>query len=290
MTGFARMSGSQGETRWNWELRSVNGKSLDIRLRLPHGFEHLEAAIKKAMQGHLHRGNVQAVLTLDNAATEDPLQINQQALAMVLEAIPRIEKRGAMAPSSAAQILGLRGVMETVSPSLETGESDEDGSVIVASAASAAHALAEAREKEGAHLANALRGQIAEIDRLTGLIATDPARSSEAIRTRLTEQLQRLYDAADGMNVDRIAQEVAILATKADLTEELDRLRAHCDAANDLIDKGSPAGRQLEFLAQEFNRECNTICSKSNSIAVTQAGLEMKLVIDQVREQVLNVE
>ncbi len=290
MTGFARNEGRSGSTQWSWEMRAVNGKGLDVRLRLPPGTEHLEQVFRKACAGSLARGNVQVALTMAHNGGEVAPTVNSQALQRVLSAINEIDENAETARSSAAQILALRGVLDVSEPQL----SDEEGAVLdealTVSFNETLKSLNEHRAVEGRALAEVLLGHIEKIQELTAQAEADPARSAKAIAERMSDQVGKLMGAGSELDEARLHQEVALLATKADIREELDRLAAHSTAARDLIASGSPVGRKLEFLAQEFNRECNTLCSKSNAVSLTAIGLELKVVIDQFREQILNVE
>lgn len=294
MTGFARVRESQSveaiEHRWTWELRSVNGKGLDLRLRLPHGFEALDVAVRKSAAQRLSRGNVQAALTLVSDSKAGRLEVNQNALDTVLAAVSQIDSNIETSPSSAAQILALRGVLEVVDAEPVSDSSQALNAAILASFGVALRDLTAHRKQEGAALADILSGHVEEIEKLVDRIEADPANKSDAIRDRLNKQIAALVEDTTPLDQTRLHQEAALLATKADIREELDRLKAHCAAALELIEVGSPAGRKLEFLAQEFNREANTVCSKSASADLTSLGLELKAVIDQFREQVLNVE
>lgn len=291
MTGFARASGALGRARWVWELRSVNAKGLDVRMRVPPQCEAIEQAARSAAQARLKRGSVQATLTLERPASEALVRINETALQAVLAAAAAIADRvpGAGAPSVDA-ILAQRGVVEFVEPE-ETA--DERGALIEAVVADfglALDQLAAAREAEGAALDTVLAERLDAIARLTARADACPARSPEAVKERLSEQVAALLGTGIALDPDRLHQEAALIATKADVREELDRLSAHVEAARTLIAEGGPVGRRLDFLAQEFGRESNTLCAKSNDRALTSIGLELKAVVEQFREQVQNVE
>ena len=283
MTGFG--TAAVGDARW--ELRAVNGKGLDIRLRLPPGLDAIETDLRKRARARLSRGNVQAALAWGEGPAAARLKVDETALAAALDAVARIDAGGITRPSSAAEILALRGVLTGEDRSaVLTDDAIDD---VRAAFDTALAALNSAREAEGTTLATVLAGQIDTIAGLADQARRDPAASPAAIHDRLAAQLASL-PRTDGLSADRLAQEAAILATRADVTEELDRLEGHVAAARDLLRAGSPCGRKLEFLAQEFLREANTLCSKSPSTTLTRIGLELKSVIDQFREQVLNVE
>lgn len=290
MTGFGRAEGQAHGVGWAWELRAVNGKSLDVRLRLPPGFERMEQAVRKLAAQKLSRGNVQATLNLGHQSGSAAVVLNEDMLSGVLEAIEKIEAQSQRAPSSAADILSIRGVLESSDSSRDEEEQKALEEDLLTSLASALNGLNENRSREGAELSKIMLGLIDSIAHLAEAAEQDPARKPESIAARLQEQLDRIQSTSGDFDSDRLHQEVALLATKADIREELDRLNAHILAARELIATGSPVGRKLEFLAQEFNRECNTLCSKSNAVSLTNTGLEMKVVIDQLREQCLNVE
>ena len=291
MTGFARLDGRTGRHQWAWELRSVNGKGLDLRLRLPQGFERLEPEVRRIASARFVRGNIQTALNIQAAEVKVEAVVNEAALQAVLDLRKNLEGKVDPAPIRFDTLLGIRGVIDFRDVADDPTELDALDREILAGLEKAAAAMAAMREAEGAALAAVLLAQIAAVEKLTNLVETDPSRSPEQIRTRLESQIVSLLDGTSGaLDRDRLHAEVAILATKADVREEIDRLKSHIAAARDLLAKGGPVGRKLDFLAQEFNRESNTICSKSNSAAVTAAGIELKVVIDQFREQVQNLE
>jgi uncharacterized protein (TIGR00255 family) len=290
MTGFARADGAGDAYRWTWEIRSVNGKGLDIRLRLPPGFEYLEFAARERVGAKLVRGNVQATLTAHQQPGAGRIRINEEVLAEIIAAMERIGKRLAVQPPTLDGILSVRGVVETadVEPDEETRE--RLAGMILTDLETALTELVAARRREGRAIATVLRGRLDEIERLVRSAEASPARTPDAIRARLAEQIATLLDAAPTLDPDRLHQEAVLLANKADIREEIDRLDAHVAAARDLLAEGGPVGRRLDFLAQEFNREVNTLCAKSNDRSLTAIGLELKAVVDQLREQIQNLE
>jgi uncharacterized protein (TIGR00255 family) len=291
MTGFARLDGQTARHQWAWELRSVNGKGLDLRLRLPPGFERLEAEIRRIASARFARGNIQVALNIQAGETRVEAVVNEAALQAVLDLRAQLEGKVDPAPIRFDTLLGIRGVVDFRDVADQASEMEALDRDVLAGLEKAAAAMAAMREAEGAALAAVLLAQVAAVEKLTGLVENDPSRSPEQIRARLETQIATLLDGTSGvLDRDRLHAEVAILATKADVREEIDRLKSHISAARDLLAKGGPVGRKLDFLAQEFNRESNTICSKSNSAAVTAAGIELKVVIDQFREQVQNLE
>ncbi|MBY5803539.1 YicC family protein [Rhizobium leguminosarum bv. trifolii] len=290
MTGFARREGTSGRWRWAWELRSVNGKGLDLRLRLPPGLERMEAEVRRLAGESFSRGNLQASLSVTADENRFEAVLNKEALAAVLAMREQLDGVIDPAPLKLDTLLLVRGIVEF--------RESEDGEEALAArdadiAAGLLAALADLRamrEQEGSALARILHDHVTTIEGLTRTIDVDPSRSPQEIAARLVAQVALLMDGMAALDRDRLHAEAALLATKADLREEIDRLKAHIAAARDLLVKGGPAGRRLDFLAQEFNRESNTICSKSNASAVTAAGIELKVVIDQFREQVQNLE
>jgi len=295
MTGFARVEGAYGAYRWHWELKSVNGKGLDCRFRLPSGFETLETPLKNALAKHVRRGNCQAGFQLDRTVATSRLQVNETVLADVLAASSVVAKAATaagvdVAAPTTASLMALRGVMETV----DVDEGDEDAAAlhaaILSSFESVAAALASARNDEGRKLTEIISGQVDRIDALTKQATASPATSAEAFQARLKTQVNDLLTASPSLSEERLAQEAVLLATKADIREELDRLNAHVAQAQDLVVSGEPVGRRLDFLSQEFNREANTLCAKSADTDLTRIGLDLKAVIDQLKEQVQNVE
>ena len=289
MTGFARSEGSSGRYRWAWELRSVNGKGLDLRLRLPPGMEELETALRDIASKNLSRGNIQAGLSLSAMEAKQEAVINRDALDAVLALKRDLGAVVSDAPLSLDTLLSIRGLVEFKEPEESLEAQDARNRDITDGFVVAIAALTTMREREGASLLAILSGHIDKIEQLTKVIEADPSRQPEQIRARLAAQIALIGD-GNGLDRDRLYAEAVLLATKADLREEIDRLIGHVAAARELLASGMPVGRKLDFLAQEFNRESNTICSKSNASAVTAAGIELKVVIDQFREQVQNLE
>ena len=290
MTGFSRADGAYGDFVWHWEIKSVNGKGLDIRSRLPNGLEAVEGALRETAGRHLRRGNLQASLQLSRETTALSVQINDHVLDTVLDTAERLREKLQAPPVTVEGILALRGVLELAEPQLDDDEIAARNDAVLDSFNAACADLAAARKQEGAKLAEVVSTQIDEIERLTGAARDNPARAPEAIRKRLGEQIARLADVATPLDPERLHQEAMLMAAKADVQEELDRLFAHVNAARDLLKSDEPVGRKFDFLAQEFNREANTLCSKSTDPSLTATGLELKVVIDQLREQVQNVE
>lgn len=290
MTGFARSEAAEGRYRIVWELRSVNGKGLDLRLRLPNRFERLETDVRRQVSEQFSRGNLQATLTLTLSETKLEAVVNRDALDAVLALRAELGEVVDPAPLRMDTLLGLRGIVDIREVEDGEGEAAARDAAILSCLSDALTALREMRQSEGRALSQVLAGQVAQIAALAAVVEADPSRSPEEIARRLSQQVATVLQDASALDPARLHAEVALLATKADLREEIDRLKAHVAAATELLEKGGPIGRRLDFLAQEFNRESNTICSKSNSAAVTAAGLDLKVVIDQFREQVQNLE
>lgn len=287
MTGFAAVDGSHGEATWNWSLKSVNGKSLDVRWRMPGRMDSLESTLKKALQGHIARGSISANLQLDLPGTRSEVQVNLDALDRLARVVRRRDGRE---PDTAA-LLSLPGILETRSSALSEDEQTALNEAVLQSFDLAAKALKLARLTEGAQLFRILSGLIDQIEGFTN--NAEPL--AEAVTLAMAERLSTLSadlanKAGTAIPEERLAQEAAVLATKADVREELDRLRAHILSARELLGSGQPVGRKLDFLAQEFMREANTLCSKAGSMELTNIGLALKSVVDQFKEQVANVE
>ena len=290
MTGFARAEGGSADSRWVWELRSVNGKGLDIRSRLPQGYERFEPEVRRMCQDAFRRGNIQVSLSVSNGSADLQPVLNESALNAVLEIAGRLGELADAERPSIDGLMNIRGVLDFREPQADPEAVAARDTECLSGLARAVDALRRMRQAEGAALQGVLQGHIDAIGALVETIEADPSREAEAIRARLAEQVARLMEASAGLDPARLHMEAALLATKVDLREEIDRLRAHVAATRELLVAGGPVGRRLDFLAQEFNREANTICSKSNAASVTAAGLELKVLIDQLREQIQNLE
>ena len=290
MTGFARGAGAHHGLHWQWEIKSVNGKALDLRCRLPQGFETLETELRAAAARHLKRGNLQVNLTVSGLAAGETVTVNREALDRVVAAAQDLHVQIGGEPPRADALLALRGVLEITQP--ETGEAELDARnrAMAASFEEAIVALDAARRAEGARLQTILANQIGSIENLSRAARDCPARAPEAIRARLAEQIARLMETGASFDRERLHQEAVLIANRADIQEELDRLFSHVAAARALLASPDAVGRKFDFLAQEFNREANTLCSKAIDMTLTQIGLELKSVIDQLREQVQNIE
>ncbi|HEV2562668.1 MAG TPA: YicC/YloC family endoribonuclease [Rhizomicrobium sp.] len=290
MTGFAETHGARDTFRWRWEVKSVNGRGLELRLRLPPGFDSIEPAARMLANERFKRGNLQATLTFEPQEGARGLRIDAEALGAAVRIAREIAQDTGLAPARVDGLLALKGVIvqdETIA--LDAAQRAARDAAIVESLAAAFDALRRARRNEGAKLSAVLAGQIAEIDKLTQIASGIAATQPQALLEKLKAQLKELLTSSS-LPEDRLAQEVALLATRADIREELDRLASHVHEARALMESGEAVGRKLDFLSQEFNREANTLCSKSSDIALTRTGLALKAVIDQFREQAQNVE
>jgi len=290
MTGFARGQGGAGSYAWAWELKSVNSKGLDLKLRLPPGWEAVEPGVRARASEVLSRGSVFANLTVSREGTAPVARINEPALNAVLAALKGLEGKVAGAPPSLDGILALKGVMEVSEAEESESERSAAEAAVVAGFGEALKGLAEMRRIEGQALGKILSARLSEIGALAARAEAAPGRKPEAIKARLAEQVATLLEASQRFDADRLHQEAIMLATKIDIREELDRLAAHVAQAKKLIADGGPIGRKLDFLSQELNRESNTLCSKANDLELTNIGLELKAVVEQFREQVQNLE
>jgi uncharacterized protein (TIGR00255 family) len=290
MTGFARGHGACGAYAWAWELKSVNAKGLEVRLRLPPGWDAVEAPVRAQATEVLSRGTVYGNLTVNREGVAPVVKVNEVVLAGVLATLRGLAGRIEATPPSLDGILALKGVVEV----LDQDESEEDRqaaeAAVIAGFRQALVGLGDMRRREGETLGRLLMARLAEISTLATRAEGVPGRRPEAIKARLAEQIATLLATSDRFDADRLHQEAVLIATKADIREELDRLASHVAQARTLLEQGGPAGRRLDFLAQELNRESNTLCAKSNDVELTNIGLELKSVVEQFREQVQNLE
>jgi uncharacterized protein (TIGR00255 family) len=281
------VAGSYG---WAWELKSVNAKGLELRLRLPPGWDSIESPVRSRAAEALSRGTVYATLSVNREGIPPVVRVNESVLAAVLATVGDIARRIDAAPPSVDGILALKGVIEVS----EADEREEDRraaeAAIMAGFDDAVAGLAEMRRREGDALGRVLAARLDAIAALSERAEVAPGRQPEAIKARLAEQVAVLLEASERFDADRLHQEAILIASKADVREELDRLASHVTQARRLIATGGPVGRRLDFLAQELNREVNTLCAKSNDVELTNIGLELKSVVEQFREQVQNLE
>ncbi|NEY88843.1 YicC/YloC family endoribonuclease [Tabrizicola oligotrophica] len=295
MTGFAARRGQGAGHSWGWDIRSVNGKGLDLRLRVPDWIDGLELALRGELAKALSRGNVSLSLRVARDGMGDGaegLRVNAPALAAVLTAMSEVEQAAmaagvTLAQGTAADVLAVRGVLDTTAVEIDTAPLR---AAILADLARLLADFATMRAAEGAALQGVIAGQLEALARLTADAAREAAARREATAAGLREALAKVLANAEGVDETRLAQELALIAVKNDVTEELDRLAAHIGAARALLAEPGPVGRKFDFLMQEFMREANTLCSKAQSLALTRIGLDLKTVIDQMREQVQNVE
>ena len=290
MTGYARAQGGVPGISFSVEIKSVNARGLDIRMRMTPGYDALEGEIRRRIGKALARGSVTVNLNVDREGEGGRVVVNRQALDAVLEAIREIGVLTNSPRPTPDGILGLKGVLEQHDAPLDADAEERLQGAIYDAVDKALADLRTSRKAEGVHLGEILNAQVNEIARLRDRAAAHPGQSRDAALARLKEQIADLMQANGGLNEDRLVQEALLLATKADIREELDRLAAHVASARALLGEGGPVGRKLDFLSQEFNREANTLCSKSNAVDLTAIGLDLKAVIDQFREQVQNLE
>lgn len=292
MTGFASHQGQLDGVNWTWDIRGVNAKGLDVRLRVPDWIEGLEQGVRGQLTKALNRGSVSLSLRLQKDDGEGALALNREMLDRVLDALNDTEQRAmdkgiSLAPSRASDVIVMRGVLDTAS-------AEQDGAALkkalLAELPNLIAAFIEMRRAEGAALHEVMTAQVDRIADLTDQAGTLALVRQDEMAAALRRNLAKVMENTDGMDEARIAQELAVIAVKSDITEEIDRLKAHVVAARDLVATGSPVGRKLDFLMQEFNREANTLCSKAQNADLTAVGLDLKVVIDQMREQVQNVE
>jgi len=290
MTGFAREAGVTGSYQWAWELKTVNGRGLEVRVRTPSGLDGIGEEARALILKALTRGQGQLNLSLSKASSAPKLRVNQDVLQSLLSAIGSLTLPDNVKPASLDGLLSVRGVVELDEDAVDPGQDEALANALRAGIGNLIEALKAARLKEGQALTAVLGQQLDLISRLVDEAEACPARQPEAIRTRLEAQIAELLEGRGSLDPARLHQEAVLIAARADIREELDRLRAHVDAARGLLQEGGAVGRRLDFLAQEFGREANTLCAKANDVALSRIGLELKAVIEQFREQVQNVE
>ena len=288
MTGFARAEGETSGLSWVWEARSVNGRGLDVRCRLPSGLDRLDPIVRAEAAKQLKRGNVSVTLTISKAAGAPPFTVDRAVLDQVLALHTDLMGRVDRAPPRIEALLQIPGVLDR--GGLADAINEKVEKALLAGFSQVLKRLIGARAEEGARLKTVLMGQIDEIERLTAEAAGAAVLRPEAVKDRIRQQISELLDAVPALSEERLAQELALLAAKGDVREELDRLAAHIGQARDMLNEGGAIGRRLDFLSQEFNRESNTVCSKSQDVSLTRIGIALKSVIDQFREQIQNVE
>ena len=290
MTGFARGHGVSGSYAWAWEIKSVNGKGLDLRLRLPPGWDAIEVPVRTQAAEKLARGSLQANLTVERSGIVPVVRINTAVLEAVLGAARQLARRVEASPPSLDGLLALKGVIEVGDAEENEEEKRSAETAAIAGFAETVSALVDMRRHEGTALGHVLAARLRDITGQVERAELTPGRRPETIRARLAEQVAALLAQSDRFDPDRLHQEAILIATKADVREELDRLTAHLAQARLLIDQGGPIGRRLDFLAQELAREANTLCAKANDVALTAIGLDLRSQIEQLREQIQNIE
>lgn len=292
MTGFARAQGQAEGASWAWEMKSVNAKGFDLRLRLPTGLDVVEAEARRMIGTVIGRGTVHVSLDLTRGEAAANVRINEHLLETLAERLTKAAARAGLQPPSFDAILAIRGVVETVAANEDPDSAERLSLAVIATLEEAVLALCAARQQEGDALETILKDRIAAIARLVEQADALPSRGAETIRARLRRQVDDLLGAATAEQLDgaRLYQEAVMLAVKADIREELDRLKSHVAQVQDLLERGGAIGRRLDFLAQELSRETNTLCAKSGDVALTAIGLDLKSLVEQFREQVQNVE
>ncbi len=290
MTGFARQEGGDDVMTWVWEVKSVNGRNLDLRLRLPQGFEALEAEVRKLVPEHLARGNVQIALVVDRSRLPLRYRVNRELLQQLLGLTTELGDDLPVAPPRLDGLLAIKGVLEPEEDIEDEAVASARNAAMLGDLAAALGKLARARSEEGARLETVIAAHLESFDEVVAAAGKSAELQPEALRARLARQVAELLESAPGLPEERLAQEAALLATKADIREELDRLKAHLESARDLMKAGGAVGRRFDFLCQELNREANTLCSKSVDMELTRQGLAMKTLVDKLREQVQNIE
>ena len=290
MTGFARAHGVSGAYAWSWELKSVNAKGLDVRFRLPPGRDAVEVAARQRVADKLSRGTVYCNLTAERKGVAPTVKINEPVLTAVIASLQQLTGKIDAGAPTLDGILSLKGVMEVSEENEREDERQAAEAAIVAGFDAALKDLVAMRRHEGGALGTILNARLSEISALAARAEAAPGRKPEAIKARLAEQVATLLEASQRFDSDRLYQEAIMLASKADVREELDRLAAHVAQSQKLLRDGGPAGRRLDFLAQELNRESNTLTAKANDVELTNIGLELKSVVEQFREQVQNLE
>lgn len=290
MTGFGRAEGHFGNYSWMWEIRSVNGKTLDIRMRVPSGLDAMDQYVKNTIKEHIVRGNVNVSLQLQKENGEPTVNINSEALDKLVAVAKEASKRHDLPMPSIDRLLSIRDVVEVIDMPEDDDVIARRDEALKTSFQEAVSSFTGARNREGQATFKMLSSIVDDIEKL--LIEAEKTASSQPneIKKRFEEKVTLLLEKSQSLDPERITQELVILATKADVKEETDRLRAHIGSARSLLKSSGPVGRKMEFLSQEFNRETNALCSKSADITLTNIGLSLKASIDQLREQVLNVE
>jgi uncharacterized protein (TIGR00255 family) len=290
MTGFARTEGHGDGANWSWELRSVNGKGLDMRVRMPPGWESLDPDLRAAISKTFQRGTIHVALDVVTDASRLRPVIDKALLKELWQDVAETSASFGLPPPRLESLLAIKGVIESGQDARTPAASSEHRDAMLASFHQALAALAAARAGEGAALQKLLLERVALVSQLVGQARGEPSRQPDAIRTRLRAQVMALVESSEALDPARLHQEAVLLAVKADVAEELDRLDSHVEQASALIAGAEPSGRRLDFLSQEMAREANTLCAKANHVAISRIGLDLKTLIEQFREQVQNVQ
>jgi uncharacterized protein (TIGR00255 family) len=290
MTGFAREAGATGPYQWAWEIKTVNGRGLDVRLRNPPGYDALGEEARQQVLKSLSRGMCQLNLAVARAAATARARVNEEVLAALADAVARLKLPDGVRPASIDGLLAVRGVVEIEDEADDAEQTEALAKDLRAAVGRMIAALQDSRRGEGRALAGVVEAQLAAIERLVGAADASPGRQPDAVRARLQNQIAALLDATPALDAARLHQEAVLIAARADIREELDRLNAHVQSAREVLREGGAVGRRLDFLAQEFGREANTLCAKAGDVALSRIGLDLKAVVEQFREQVQNVE
>jgi len=290
MTGFARGQGVCGAYSWAWELKSVNAKGLDLRLRLPVGWDAVEGPVRNSSAQVLTRGTVYGSLSVERHGAAPIVRVNEAVLAAVLATLKNLTGRVDAAAPRLDGIISLKGVVDIIEPDESEQDRRTAEAAVIAGFETTLAELALMRRHEGESLRRVLSQRLEEIASLVARADAAPGRRPDAIKKRIAEQVATLLDSSNRFDPDRLHQEAILIASKADIREEIDRLASHVAQVERLLAAGGSIGRRLDFLAQELNREANTLCSKSNDVELTNIGLELKGVVEQFREQVQNLE
>jgi uncharacterized protein (TIGR00255 family) len=290
MTGFARGHGESAGYAWAWEIKSVNAKGLDLRLRMPTGWDAIEPPVRAKGAEVLARGTIYATLTVERRGAPAQVRVNEDVLAAVLAVVKQLSGRVDAERPRLDGLLNIKGVVDVVDAEEREDERRAVEAAVVAGFAKVLTDLVEMRRREGDALGRILSARLDEITALIGRAETAAARRPDLMKQRIAEQVALLLDSSDRFDPDRLHQEAVLIAAKADVREELDRLASHVEQAQGMVTKGGAVGRRLDFLSQEFNRESNTLCAKANDAELTNIGLALKGAVEQFREQVANLE
>lgn len=290
MTGFTRRGGEVGPFRWNWEIKSVNNKGLDVRTKIPGFLDGFDIEIKKKISASLGRGSVFLNLQVDHSTESESFAVNESRLENLIEIAARYSDKPGVAPARVDGLLMVKGIVELVSEEPTEDELNELKSALMNDLNGLISDLITARKSEGERMQTFMVQQLLEMRNLLKAAKVAVGNRDIAMRERFTAQVKKLEQTDKPVSDERLAQEIAVMAVKADIQEEFDRLESHVDEAATLLGSNKPVGRRLDFLCQEFNREANTLCSKSGDVKLTKIGVDIKVLIDQFREQVQNIE